>query len=71
MNPIPCGYDNSCSNDEMVDGLYPEAMEDYFRIEARQWLMENGERLFIDKLRMIIEPERKIVKPKIKTNKDQ
>ena len=43
------------SDDEMMEGLCPEAMEDYFRIEARQWLLENGERLFIDKLRMIIE----------------
>ncbi len=55
------------SEDSMCD-MTTEEMQDFFRIEARRWLCENGERLFVEKLRMIVEPERKIVKPKVINN---
>ena len=36
-----------------------EYKEDLFRIECRNWLMDNGPELFVEKLKIMVEPERK------------
>lgn len=33
-------------------GMCEEEMEDLFRLETRRWLLENGERLFLEKMKM-------------------
>lgn len=74
MEDTNTALDGTCSNESTdtqstLEMLSTEEMEDLYRIECRRWLLKNGDRLFHEKLRLIVEPDRRRVKAKIMTDK--